>query len=64
MTISTRRLDTPIMEPGPRGRLAQRAWIPITAVRRVVRMIGAFADAGQLGPQRETEIGRETGGRI
>jgi hypothetical protein len=64
MTITTtpvrsfvRRADLAVMA-------ASFAVAGVTVLRRVRQAFRAFADAGQLGPEQNTEVGRWTGARI
>lgn len=61
---ATRTVHAPMSD----RRAAQTLWGRTSAlavhVRRLAAPIGRFASRGQLGPGRETELGRRSGARI
>ena len=64
MTATTTPVRSSIRRVDPAAMAASFVAAGLTVARRARQAVRAFADAGRLGPEQKTEVGRWTGARI
>jgi hypothetical protein len=64
MTATTTPVRSSIRRVNLAAMAASFAAAGLTVVRRAGRAFRSFAEAGQLGPEPKTDVGRRTGARI
>jgi hypothetical protein len=64
MTVTTTPVRPSIRRVDPAALAATFAAAGLAVARRAHQAFRSFADAGQLGPDSKTEVGRWTGARI